>query len=404
MKLLITSHVVHYQWEGKLYAFGPYAREIEIWADLFDEVVIASPLYQGEEPPGDSLEIVARNVTMSPQHEGGGDAVWPKIKLALRTPWVMLQLANEMRKADAIHVRLPGNLGFFGAMLAPMFSDKLVAKYAGPWPDLPGESLSEIWQKKLLRSSWWKGPVTMYGDWPNLPKHVVPFLPSMLSEQQLQRGLAAAARRKPTDTLRIVFTGRLSFAKQVNTLIKSVANVRAQGKKIELRVVGDGAERQRLEKLTDELKVRDIVTFTGGVPFEQVLEELENADCLVLASYLEGFGKSIAEAMCFGLIVVGPNTGIGAQLLAGRGFTASPGSTQELTDILSTICDSPDRFQLLRDKAVAWAQRFTLEGLGTMIQDLLEEHWKLRLTPSAKASRAPLVKAEMTAESRPVAQ
>jgi hypothetical protein len=41
-----------------------------------------------------------------------------------------------MRSADAIHVRCPGNLG---VLLAPLFTRRLVAKYAGQWNGHHGE-------------------------------------------------------------------------------------------------------------------------------------------------------------------------------------------------------------------------------------------------------------------------
>jgi hypothetical protein len=34
--LVIVGHVVHYCSEGGLFAYGPYAPEIDVWADLKD--------------------------------------------------------------------------------------------------------------------------------------------------------------------------------------------------------------------------------------------------------------------------------------------------------------------------------------------------------------------------------
>ena len=53
-RLLIVSHVRHYRHDGQLGAYGPYAREIDIWADLFESVVIAAPLRRVPFP-GDCL-------------------------------------------------------------------------------------------------------------------------------------------------------------------------------------------------------------------------------------------------------------------------------------------------------------------------------------------------------------
>ena len=51
-RLLVVSSATHYLADGQLAAYGPYTREIDIWADLFDEVVIAAPCLH-ERAPGD---------------------------------------------------------------------------------------------------------------------------------------------------------------------------------------------------------------------------------------------------------------------------------------------------------------------------------------------------------------
>jgi hypothetical protein len=38
MRLLIVSHVVHYRTSDGYHAYSAYAKEIEIWADLFPDV------------------------------------------------------------------------------------------------------------------------------------------------------------------------------------------------------------------------------------------------------------------------------------------------------------------------------------------------------------------------------
>jgi hypothetical protein len=85
MKLAILSNVIHYRHEGRLYAYAAYAREIEMWADLFDEVRIAAPCR--EEPPAElAAPFARRNNTIVPQLEAGGDSVRGKAGLVLALP------------------------------------------------------------------------------------------------------------------------------------------------------------------------------------------------------------------------------------------------------------------------------------------------------------------------------
>lgn len=380
MRLLITSHVIHYEHGGRLYAYGPYAREIDQWADLFSEIEIASPCRR-QAPPGDCLALERSNIRILPQKEAGGETLAAKLGLIASVPGMALGLARAMRRADAIHVRCPGNLGLIGAVMAPLFSRRLIAKYAAQWNGGPGEPYSARLQRAILSSPWWKGPVTVYGAWPGSPRHVIPFFTSLLTADQIERARASAARERRGPGLRVLYTGRLSKAKNVDVLLRAAARVRAAGHDVTTVVVGVGPERAALEQLAALLGIADRVEFTGGLPFESVIGHLEAADVLVLASETEGWPKSIAEGMAFGLACVGSNIGFVPQMLEGRGLAVPPRDEDALTAALLKVAESPDRLAPMRQAAAAWAQRYSLEGLKNALRDLMNQWW----TPVAGA-------------------
>src|SRR6185369_4743244 len=141
--------------------------------------------------------------------------------------------------------------------------------------------------------------------------------------------------------LRILFVGRLSTAKNVNTVLDAVARLKGLPVRVECDIVGEGPERPRLEKYADELGIRDRVNFVGGVEFEQALDYYERADTLVLVSETEGWPKAIAEAMAFGLICIGSNRGLIPVMLGeGRGVVIPPGDAEALTSALQDILDN----------------------------------------------------------------
>ena len=383
MRLLIVSHVIHYRHGGRLYAYGPYAREIDIWAELFPEVVIAAPC-RNETAPPDCLRLERENILIDPQVEAGGEGLAAKVALLASVPAMAWGLARAMRRADAIHVRCPGNLGLVGAVLAPLFSHRLVAKYAAQWHGGDGIALSAKLQRAILRSSWWRGPVTVYGSWPGYPRHIVPFFTSLLTREQINRARLSTLRERRGPGLEVLFTGRLSKAKNVDVLLEAVARVRREFDNVSATIIGEGPERAGLERLTGSLGIGSAVRFTGGLPFDRVLPHLEAADILVLASETEGWPKAIAEAMAFGLVAVGSSVGFVPQMLAGRGFTVPPRDPDALAGVIRTVAASPDRLQDMRMRAAAWAQRYSLEGLKGALCDLLAEWWGAPAPPEAK--------------------
>ncbi len=357
-KLLVVSHVVHYDHDGRLHAYAPYAREIDKWAEIFPELLIAAPCRRSA-PPADCEPLTAANIAMRPQLERGGDSLAAKIRLAVSLPRLVAGLGRAMREADAIHVRCPGNLGLLGAALAPVFSRYLIAKYAGQWSGYAGEPLSSRVQRWLLRSPWWGSAVLVYGDQPGQPAHIVPFFTSALTSSQVRRARAAAARRVPlASPMRILYVGRLSAAKNVQVLVDAIANLTRNGDEVRCTIVGEGPERAALERQLDREGLRGRVELAGGMPLDGVLDYYERADVLVLASQTEGWPKAIVEAMTFGLVCVGSNRGLVPWILGeGRGIVVPPGDVAPLTAALTDICRRPAQYRLMAGRAAAWGQQ-----------------------------------------------
>jgi glycosyltransferase involved in cell wall biosynthesis len=373
-KLLVVSHVVHYERGGQIYAYGPYAREIDIWADLFPRLAIAAPV-RSEDPPGDCIPFTCCNIELIPQRETGGTSVSAKTRQILAVPSLLFGLGRAMASADAIHVRCPGNLGLLGVILAPLFSRYLVAKYASQWTG-PAETWTVSLQRVLLRSQWWRGPVTVYGDWPNQPAHVVPFFTSILDGVQLTRARAAAASTRPDGPLRVLYVGRLSRSKNVHVLVAALTKLREEGVKFRAEIVGDGQERAALGTQIEREGLAEQIRLVGPVGFEDVLAFYENADVLVLASETEGWPKAIAEGMAFGLVCIGSDRGFVPQMLGeGRGICVAPGDASALAAALRGVAAAPEAYDPMRRAATGWACRYSLEGLQDSLRELFRTHW-----------------------------
>ena len=238
-RLLVVTHAPHYRHNGALYAYGPYVREMDLWCSMFPEVVIAAPCIVGP-PEDDGLPLCSGNVSMFPIPASGGAKLRSKLWQLCLLPWIVIRLSTAMMRADAVHVRCPGNLGLLGVILGPIFCKKLVAKYAGQWTGYPGEARSVRLQRYLLGSRWWRGPVTVYGQWPNQPDHVVPFFTSVMTLNQVQRAQEMASKERPAPPFSVLFVGRLSKAKNVDILIRSIAELANQGIEAHCNIVGHG--------------------------------------------------------------------------------------------------------------------------------------------------------------------
>lgn len=96
----------------------------------------------------------------------------------------------------------------------------------------------------------------------------------------------------------ITYIGRLSVIKGVDLLIKAVSML-SEKYPLQLSIVGDGADRKRLEKLTEKLQLQNITNFYGRQV--DVVPYLQKASVFVYASTCqEVFGIALVEAMAFG--------------------------------------------------------------------------------------------------------
>jgi glycosyltransferase involved in cell wall biosynthesis len=99
----------------------------------------------------------------------------------------------------------------------------------------------------------------------------------------------------------ILTVGRLTAQKNVQMLIKAFSKIRA--KKVKLIIVGDGFQRRYLERLVNNLGIKEKTIFTG---FRSDVEKFYNlADVFVCSSIYEGFGHVYLEAMASGVPCIG---------------------------------------------------------------------------------------------------
>jgi glycosyltransferase involved in cell wall biosynthesis len=370
---VVVSSAVHHDWNGERSSYTPYAREIDEWAELFDEVRIVCPV-RHEPPGGDASPFAATNVALVAVPETGGSTAAAKVRQAVLVPRMVRTLVREMRQADVVHPRCPGNVGLLALLAQPVVRRPTVTKYAGQWSSYSGESWSYRFQRWLLRQHRWRDPVTVYGRAASDPPHVVSFFSSAISDAQLARGSYVARTRRWTPAIRVLFVGRLSAMKNVDAAVRAVATVAQEGHDVTLTVLGEGPERDALHRIVDALDVADRVDLRGGVPFPDVLAAYADHDVLVLVSETEGFPKVIAEAMAYGLVVIGSDLGFVREMLAdGRGWLVPPGDADRVAAALRRVVADPDAAAAMGGRAAAWAGRFSVEALQDGLRELVDQ-------------------------------
>jgi len=139
----------------------------------------------------------------------------------------------------------------------------------------------------------------------------------------------------------LVYMGRLSYEKSVDQVIKATAEVVKKFPNIKLMIIGDGPERENLEKLARKLKIADNVLFVGFKQNQELVEALQANDLFLTASKTENMPLSVIEAMAVGLPVVAADA-LGMPEIAEdgvNGYLFAPDDWKEMSGKIITILE-----------------------------------------------------------------
>ncbi len=166
---------------------------------------------------------------------------------------------------------------------------------------------------------------------------------------------------------KLVYVGRLTRKKGVEYLISAMKLVRD----VDLLIVGDGQDRERLEKMAVGLPVE----FVGRVPPERVYEYLRQAKILILPSLYEGLPNVILEAMSMGVPVIATRVGGIPDLVKdGRtGILVEPGRVDELATSIKKLVEDDDLRRRMSKNCLEEVKKYSWENVVGRFEDLLKE-------------------------------
>jgi glycosyltransferase involved in cell wall biosynthesis len=147
----------------------------------------------------------------------------------------------------------------------------------------------------------------------------------------------------------ITCIGTLHEVKGQRYLIEAMARLVERGIDVRCRFVGDGEDREMLDRLVDELNLRGCVEFVGQRTRSDVLSLLSSTDVLVAPSVPTSGGKReglpvvLIEAMAAGVPVVASHLSGIPELVENdvTGLTVPPGDAAAIADAIARLLADP---------------------------------------------------------------
>ena len=190
--------------------------------------------------------------------------------------------------------------------------------------------------------------------------------------------LAAVPLRGDARPFRVASVGRLLGLKGIGLGMRAFARLRQEIPDAEYWIIGEGPERNYLERLAQRLGCADAVRFLGWVPREELPQYLAEIDVLLHPSLHEQFGYVALEAMAASRPVVCLDVGGPALLAHDNGGVRLPvrDPEQVIADLVAALRQyalAPSTRHTAGMNARACAQReWSWETVGARLLCLYE--------------------------------
>jgi glycosyltransferase involved in cell wall biosynthesis len=159
----------------------------------------------------------------------------------------------------------------------------------------------------------------------------------------------SAGQRQPGPA-RFLTVSRLVPQKGLDICLQALARIAPECPGATLTIVGDGPERERLDRMAVDLGLQDRVRFTGALRSAEVRQEMQAATVFLQHSLdwngqIEGFGVSVTEAAAMELpVIVSRSGGLVDQVVdSTTGFIVDQRDVAALAEAMRTFARDPDR-------------------------------------------------------------
>lgn len=170
---------------------------------------------------------------------------------------------------------------------------------------------------------------------------------------------------------KVCSAGKLIPVKSFERLLIAHKKLMDEGLVHHVYIIGEGGERERLEKMIDALAIKDSVTLLGFK--ENPYPYVANADMYVCSSWREGFSTAVTESLVLGVPVVTTECSGMKELLGENNEygIVTENSEDGLYEGMKAMLSNPMLLANYKEKAKIRGQRFSREETVNAVKDML---------------------------------
>jgi GalNAc-alpha-(1->4)-GalNAc-alpha-(1->3)-diNAcBac-PP-undecaprenol alpha-1,4-N-acetyl-D-galactosaminyltransferase len=170
----------------------------------------------------------------------------------------------------------------------------------------------------------------------------------------------------------ILAVGRLNRVKGFDRLIRAFSHL--ENKDWKLTIIGEGSERNILEKLIYDLNLEDYISMPGRT--KAIEKWYQKSSIFVLSSRIEGFGNVLCEAMAYGCACVsfdciaGPNEIITDKI---DGYLVKDGDIKALAKKMNFLINNPEERCRIGKEAMKIRDRLNIDSIMSKWDKIIEK-------------------------------
>lgn len=169
-----------------------------------------------------------------------------------------------------------------------------------------------------------------------------------------------------------LYAGRLTYDKGADLLVTALADLKER--EWRLRIVGDGPQRDALVSLAHTLGIDGKVTFVSWATPAEVEREYAGADVFVHpARWAEPLGRTIVEAMQYGLPLIVPEKGGPSWAAEGASLTFKNGDLRSLKRAIAALLGDAALRQKFGEAGLIRARAFDRALLAPQFKKEIQE-------------------------------
>lgn len=194
-----------------------------------------------------------------------------------------------------------------------------------------------------------------------------------LHDNALDPSISCRRSAMATDNERIItHISNFRKVKRIPDVIKIFHKIQ-QEIPAKLMMVGDGPEKEKAEKLCQELGILDKVIFFGNS--NEIDKILSCTDLFLLPSETESFGLAALEAMAWSVPVISSNSGGLPEVNFDgvSGYLSDKGNVDEMAENALKILKDITILATFRKNALAVAKRFDIKNILPLYEDLYQK-------------------------------